>query len=415
MLEVALAPAPVAQHVVDQRRRRLLEGAPLVGQHAHRPAGTADERRLDEVVAEDEAGQRSLARQFGQPGASREGAGADDRVVAPIVAGVARPAREPARENGTVDIACELLRAGEERAGADDARHALDEAHARPARHRVAEGEDRLGLHQAVGVENEHRVGRGAVARDPLGDVAGFLVRVLRPVAVGGADMSHAGPERLGEGDPLGCEGILAARVGQDVEGEGVRRRRALQRLQHRLGAGEDTGGVLAVDRQQDRHSKGRRRRGDVARSRLQLGEDAERRGADRQRDPEEGEGHQRGHGDLGDREAAGLEPVEDGREEETGRHERRQADGDARHRLAGRATRRDRRIAKGPPEVLLRHREAGAGHDRRLRALRVSQAHTLVRLVGLPSPICFKRVCCAAASLNIGQDRASSRGGVQR
>ena len=213
---------------------------------------------------------------------------------------------------------------------------------------------------EAVGVEHQHGVGRGAVAHDPLGDVAGLLVRVLRPMAICRADVARAGAERLGEGDPLGRDGILAARVGQDVEGEGMRRRRALQRLQHRFGTGEDAGRVLAVDRQEDRDVKALNRRGEVARPRLQPGEDAEGRGADRERDPEEGEGHQPGHRDLGNREAAGLEPIEHRCEEQTGRDERRQADRDAGHRLRRGAASRDGRIAKGPPEILHRHREAG-------------------------------------------------------
>ena len=74
VLQVALAPAPVARREVDQRRRALLVGAVEVRQHVDRPAGAADQRRLDEVVAEDVAAEGRLALEVGQAGMGREGA-----------------------------------------------------------------------------------------------------------------------------------------------------------------------------------------------------------------------------------------------------------------------------------------------------------------------------------------------------
>ena len=99
VLQIALAPAPVARRQIDQRRRAFLVRAAERRQHVDRPAGAAHQRRLDEVVAEDVAAERRLARQVGHAAMVGEGAGADDRVVAPIVAVAPHPRREAGGEH----------------------------------------------------------------------------------------------------------------------------------------------------------------------------------------------------------------------------------------------------------------------------------------------------------------------------
>src|SRR5262249_35920106 len=61
MLEVALAPAPVAPHLLEQRGRHLLPAAAEIVGEPERPAGASHERRLDEVVAQDLAAERLAA------------------------------------------------------------------------------------------------------------------------------------------------------------------------------------------------------------------------------------------------------------------------------------------------------------------------------------------------------------------
>ncbi len=73
MLQVALAPAPVARADVDQRGGALLEAAAEHRQHGHPIAGAPDQRRLDEVVAEDVPAERGLAPEVRQPAMRREG------------------------------------------------------------------------------------------------------------------------------------------------------------------------------------------------------------------------------------------------------------------------------------------------------------------------------------------------------
>ena len=93
VLQIALTPAPVARGEVDQRGRAFLEAAAERRQHVDRPAGAAHQRRLDEIVAEDMAAERRLAGQVGHAAMVGEGAGADDRVVAPVIAVAARSRR----------------------------------------------------------------------------------------------------------------------------------------------------------------------------------------------------------------------------------------------------------------------------------------------------------------------------------
>ena len=140
VLEIALAPAPVARRDVDERGRALLVAAREVVQHVDRPAGAPHQRRLDEIVAEHVAAERRPAGKVGQPAMGREGSRADDRVVAPVVAVAARPDREPGRDHRAVDPAGELLRPREQRVAVDDQRQRLDDAGVGILLHRDARG-----------------------------------------------------------------------------------------------------------------------------------------------------------------------------------------------------------------------------------------------------------------------------------
>ena len=109
VLQIALAPAPVAGREVDQRGRALLVGALEVGQHVDRPAGAPHQRRLDEIVAEDMAAEGRLALQVRQAAMGGEGLGADDRVVAPVIAVAAHPDGKARGDDRAGDPGGELL------------------------------------------------------------------------------------------------------------------------------------------------------------------------------------------------------------------------------------------------------------------------------------------------------------------
>src|SRR6202034_3968821 len=95
MLEIALAPSPVAGRKIDERRRALLVGAAKVRQHVDGVPGAKHESRLDEIVAENVAAERRSARQVRQSAMVGESARADDRVMAPVVAVMSHPCAQP--------------------------------------------------------------------------------------------------------------------------------------------------------------------------------------------------------------------------------------------------------------------------------------------------------------------------------
>ena len=66
VLHVALTPAAVAAQVAGQGFGRGLETFGGLGQHPHAPARAPQERGLDEIVAQDDAAARGLARQMRQ-------------------------------------------------------------------------------------------------------------------------------------------------------------------------------------------------------------------------------------------------------------------------------------------------------------------------------------------------------------
>ena len=69
VLEVALTPAAIPLHLLEQRRRHFLVRAGEIVGEPHLPAGAPEQRRLDEVVAQDLAAERLAPRQAGQAAA----------------------------------------------------------------------------------------------------------------------------------------------------------------------------------------------------------------------------------------------------------------------------------------------------------------------------------------------------------
>src|SRR6516164_4869326 len=114
MLQVALAPAAVAHGKVDDRRRRLLVGFLQVVGDDHRPAGTPDERRLDEIVAENMPAKGRLAAEERQAGGGSEGLAPNDGVMAPIIPLAAAPPGKAAGNHRSIDAPGELMEAREQ-------------------------------------------------------------------------------------------------------------------------------------------------------------------------------------------------------------------------------------------------------------------------------------------------------------
>src|SRR6185312_16676945 len=102
MLQVALAPAPVARGEIQQGRWTFLETAAERGRHPDRPSSTSHQRCFDEIVAQYMPAKRLAALQVWQPGVPRKRTHANDRVVAPIIALGAMPPCNAGRYHRTV-------------------------------------------------------------------------------------------------------------------------------------------------------------------------------------------------------------------------------------------------------------------------------------------------------------------------
>ena len=134
VLQVAPAPALIAQGIVDQVAWGFLKAARHAGQEPHTPARPAQETRLDEIVAEDQFVTEE-ARDAGQPGGGGKGACPDDGVVTPIISFGLRPMRQPLGQKPAIGPVRKLLKAGENRLGRNKLWIGLDQAGLRVGRH----------------------------------------------------------------------------------------------------------------------------------------------------------------------------------------------------------------------------------------------------------------------------------------
>src|SRR5262245_48618561 len=103
--------------------------------------------------------------------------------MAPIVAAGPMPGGKTRRDDGAVIAGGELLQARKDRLPADQARHALNEAHALISLHASHQTQQAFDAHDAVGVENYEIGIGGAKPFDPVANVARLLAEVGRTPA----------------------------------------------------------------------------------------------------------------------------------------------------------------------------------------------------------------------------------------
>ena len=266
VLQVALAPAAVALQLVDQMRRRLLVAALQLGQQPDFVAGAAHQRRLDEVVRHDLAGQAATARQLGQRAVTHEGLHAQDRVVAPVMRLSELPVGQAGREQRAGHAGGELLHACMQRVVAASARRGLDDAGAGLRFHQAHHREQRLAAHHAVGVEHHHVAVGLAPAAAKVGHVAGLAPGAALAPAVVDAHRAGTRGELVAQPAPGGEFGVAQGRVrgvGEQVDVEqavgraGIAHRRG-ERFAGGAQPGAHGGDVFVADRHDDRGARGR-------------------------------------------------------------------------------------------------------------------------------------------------------------
>ena len=184
MLQIALTPAAIPLDVVGQCGGGFFIGSPNAGQKPHAPAGTAQERGFDKIMAHDQAFTARPPTQTWQARAGGKGPRAQNGVVAPVVALLPRPLRHAFGKRHAIDAVGELLRSGEYGMCTNQMRIALDQTGRGIARKGIGQSGNRLACHQTVCIQHQHgRIVRAPVAH-PVGDVADFAFRVLRAPSV---------------------------------------------------------------------------------------------------------------------------------------------------------------------------------------------------------------------------------------
>src|SRR5262249_3880458 len=142
------------------------------------------EGSLHKVMALDVPAKRRTAGEDRQPGRLRKCLRAHDGVVAPIVAALLMPRREPRGYDGAIKGDRELLQAREQGAAADEAWHGLEQGQPRVARHCELQFDEQGARHDTIGVEDDEALIGGPEALDPVSDVAGLLADIFRARAV---------------------------------------------------------------------------------------------------------------------------------------------------------------------------------------------------------------------------------------
>ena len=241
--------------VVGKRRRQFLIRTADFRHQPDRPAGARQKGGLDEIVGQDLATERRLARKLRKAGIRHEGFGSDNRVMAPIVAAAGIPKGGAEREQGIVKGGCELLDAGEQRLAANRLRRGLDQTRLRIAVHQTGEIDQRVAGHQAVGVQADEIVVALAPTAAELGDIAGLAPGIVGAIAIEDALLRFKGcaelrPHRLLLEDGVG---ILAVAQDEDVEGGLLAGR--LQRAVNRGKTRADRVRILVIDGHRERGS----------------------------------------------------------------------------------------------------------------------------------------------------------------
>ena len=263
VLQVALAPASVADQQVGQGRRTLLVAALHVRHHVRGPAATPHQRRLDEIVAQHMAAERLAPGQFRQACLLGEGTRAYHRVVPPVIALRTVPPGHAIGHYRAIHPATELLHAGKGGAAVDHRRQRLDQADTGMVFHCRGQTYDHLTGHQAVGIQDQHLRVAATETTHPVGDVAGLAPDVAGTAPVEQPPGTAGGLYQLGKHLFLGAADGVAGGVAEHEEIKTVQLSGSGYRFVDRLQAGHHPARVFVVGGHQQcgAAAQGRQRR----------------------------------------------------------------------------------------------------------------------------------------------------------
>ncbi len=179
-----------------------------------------------------------------------------------IVALVAVPEGKAGGDQRAVDVGSELRQVLQQRRGAGEPRHGLDEAGHLIALHGEGEAHQRGARHDAVAVENDEMLVSAAEATHPILDVSRLARVVLAAAAIVDRDDILEAMAQGAIGALLGGTFALIARIGENKDVEGAGRVHRLQLERDRLDGARYAGRILMVDREQKRGAGRQRRAG---------------------------------------------------------------------------------------------------------------------------------------------------------
>ena len=251
LLDIALRPAAVTRGEVNDGRRGFFVRPNNVARDLDPPTGAAQERGFNEIVAQDLAAQRLLARKVGQGGVRCKRRKSDDRVMAPEVSSPARPPGQAGAEQAAMYAQRQLL--GPCRIGprAHDDRQRLDQRRAWSRIHAVHQLENGFRRDEAVRVKFQHVLVTAAPALDEIVDVTLLLLRVLAAAAIPEGLVGAARHQLLHRLFLDLCEGRVR-RVRNKKDLEALLGVEVLERVPHRLSGGDDLGRLFLVERDND-------------------------------------------------------------------------------------------------------------------------------------------------------------------
>lgn len=252
VLEIALAPTAIALGVFDQAGWNFFVAFFQIVSVPDAPMIFSEQGGLDEIVAENLAAEGFFAGQMREVAILHEGPGANDGVVADVIAEALDPVVGAGGEERSVEAIAELLKAPEEGFGVDGGGRSLDERDGRMRFHKFDEFDDRLAGHETVGVEHDEVAVLIAEDVEKIANVAAFFSFVDETAAVEDAAF---GAQGFGEVeptaffvDPIGSFGGVA----QDVEVEVGDGSSFLERDVSGAEACVDFGGAFVVDGEED-------------------------------------------------------------------------------------------------------------------------------------------------------------------
>ena len=184
MLQISLAPAPVALQLIDERRRHLFIASREIIRQPDSPAGPAHQSGFHKIMAQYGAAQGRLAGKLRQPAILHKRVDADDGIVPEVLGVPELPEMKTGRQDGTVHMVGKLLQPGDKRFAVYRPGNRLQNPDIRPRLHGGDHSYNRFARHDAVGVEHNHIAVAAPPTAAKIGDVAAFALQIRSSIPV---------------------------------------------------------------------------------------------------------------------------------------------------------------------------------------------------------------------------------------